>query len=251
MHLYGQNTISKFFKTIKGVCNHANYNGIETSHQLTGFKTDQHKVEKIYLTFEDLTKIENISKNQLTDSLDNAKDWLIISCYSGQRISDFMRFNKSMIRIDNSIKVLDITQVKTGKNVTIPLLPQVINILDKRHGEFPNPISDQRYNEWIKLVCQRAKINDTLKGRLTKNINPDEEGQSKIRNVLGTYPKWQLVSSHVGRRSFCTNYYGKIPTTHIKNITAHSTEAQLLTYIGKGSNDTALDAYKALMEAKI
>jgi len=238
---YGQNTISKFFKTIKGVCNHANYNGIETSHQLTGFKTDQHKVEKIYLTFEDLTKIENISKNQLTDSLDNAKDWLIISCYTGQRISDFMRFTDEQIRIENDKPLLEFTQKKTGKNMTVPLHPKVLEILKKRKGKFPYKISDQKYNDFIKTVCKIAEINEPTKG--SKLV--ETETDSKVyRKKTGMYKKYDLVTSHIGRRSFATNFYGTIPTTFLIYITGHSTESMFLNYIGKSNKDLALEITK-------
>jgi integrase len=235
---YAQNTISKFFKTIKGVCNHADYNGIETSHQLTGFKTDQHKVEKIYLTFEDLTKIETISKEKLTDSLDNAKDWLIISCYTGQRVSDFMRFIDEQIRIENGKHLLEFTQKKTGKNMTVPLHPKVLEILKKRNGKFPYSISDQKYNDFIKRVCELAKINEIIKGSKLIETEPD----SKVyRKKTGTYKKWELVTSHIGRRSFATNFYGKIPTTYLIYITGHSTETMFLNYIGKSNKDLALE----------
>ena len=238
---YGQNTISKFFKTIKGVCNHAEYNGIETSHQLTGFKTDQHKVEKIYLTFEDLTKIENISKNQLTDSLDNAKDWLIISCYTGQRVSDFMRFTDEQIRIENDKPLLEFTQKKTGKNMTVPLHPKVLEILNKRKGKFPYPISDQKYNDFIKTVCELAEINELTKG--SKLV--ETETDSKVyRKKTGMYKKYDLVTSHIGRRSFATNFYGTIPTTFLIYITGHSTESMFLNYIGKSNKDLALEITK-------
>ena len=238
---YGQNTISKFFKTIKGVCNHADYNGIETSHQLTGFKTDQHKVEKIYLTFEDLTKIENISKNQLTDSLDNAKDWLIISCYIGQRVSDFMRFTDEQIRIENDKPLLEFTQKKTGKNMTVPLHPKVLEILKKRKGKFPYKISDQKYNDFIKTVCKIAEINEPTKG--SKLV--ETETDSKVyRKKTGMYKKYDLVTSHIGRRSFATNFYGTIPTTFLIYITGHSTESMFLNYIGKSNKDLALEITK-------
>ena len=238
---YGQNTISKFFKTIKGVCNHADYNGIETSHQLTGFKTDQHKVEKIYLTFEDLTKIENISKNQLTDILDNAKDWLIISCYIGQRVSDFMRFTDEQIRIENDKPLLEFTQKKTGKNMTVPLHPKVLEILKKRKGKFPYKISDQKYNDFIKTVCKIAEINEPTKG--SKLV--ETETDSKVyRKKTGMYKKYDLVTSHIGRRSFATNFYGTIPTTFLIYITGHSTESMFLNYIGKSNKDLALEITK-------
>ena len=235
---YGQNTISKFFKTIKGVCNHADYNGIETSHQLTGFKTDQHKVEKIYLTFEDLAKIENISKDKLTDSLDNAKDWLIISCYTGQRVSDFMNFTDEQIRIEKGKHLIEFTQKKTGKNMTVPLHPKVLEILKKRGGRFPYSTSDQKYNDFIKIVCQLAKINELTKG--SKLIETEKD--SKVyRKKSGLYEKWELVTSHIGRRSFATNFYGKIPTTYLIYVTGHSTEAMFLNYIGKSNKDLALE----------
>ena len=238
---YGQNTISKFFKTIKGVCNHADYNGIETSHQLTGFKTDQHKVEKIYLTFEDLTKIENISKNQLTDSLDNAKDWLIISCYTGQRVSDFMRFTDEQIRIEKGKHLIEFTQKKTGKNMTVPLHNKVLEILKKRKGKFPYKISDQKYNDFIKTVCKIAEINEPTKG--SKLV--ETETDSKVyRKKTGMYKKYDLVTSHIGRRSFATNFYGTIPTTFLIYITGHSTESMFLNYIGKSNKDLALEITK-------
>ena len=238
---YGQNTISKFFKTIKGVCNHADYNGIETSHQLTGFKTDQHKVEKIYLTFEDLTKIENISKNQLTDSLDNAKDWLIISCYTGQRVSDFMRFTDEQIRIEKGKHLIEFTQKKTGKNMTVPLHNKVLEILKKRKGKFPYKISDQKYNDFIKTVCELAKINESIKG---SKLLETKKGSKTFRKQSGTFKKYELVTSHIGRRSFATNFYGTIPTTFLIYITGHSTESMFLNYIGKSNKDLALEITK-------
>ena len=238
---YGQNTISKFFKTIKGVCNHADYNGIETSHQLTGFKTDQHKVEKIYLTFEDLAKIENISKDKLTDSLDNAKDWLIISCYTGQRVSDFMNFTDEQIRIEKDKHLIEFTQKKTGKNMTVPLHNKVLEILKKRKGKFPYKISDQKYNDFIKTVCELAKINESIKG---SKLLETKKGSKTFRKQSGTFKKYELVTSHIGRRSFATNFYGTIPTTFLIYITGHSTESMFLNYIGKSNKDLALEITK-------
>lgn len=55
---------------------------MKTHPQLDNLSLERDKdVAKIYLTFDDLTKIENIDKDKLTDSLINSRDWLIISCY--------------------------------------------------------------------------------------------------------------------------------------------------------------------------
>ena len=42
-----------------------------------------------------------------------------------------------------------------------------------------------------------------------------------------------MVSSHIGRRSFATNYYGKMPTALIQAITGHKTESSFLLYIDR------------------
>ena len=53
--------------------------------------------------------------------------------------------------------------------------------------------------------------------------------------------KWEILSSHIGRRSFATNFYGKIPTTYLIYVTGHSTEQMFLTYIGKSNKDLAME----------
>jgi integrase len=163
-HQYSHNTTARALRSIKTICKHAQHNGIEVSHQLDGLKAKYKKTDNIYLTFEDLNKIETIEPNKLTESLNNAKDWLIISCYTGQRVSDFMKFNKDQIRIENGKHLLEFTQKKTTKNMTIPVHSKVLEILEKRNGHFPKPISDQKYNDYIKKVCEIAELNEIVKG---------------------------------------------------------------------------------------
>jgi integrase len=239
--MYSQNTIQREFVNIKTFCKHARYLGLETHPQLDSLRIERQKVEKIYLTYEDLTKIENISKKELTDSLDNAKDWLIISCYTGQRVSDFMNFTDEQIRIEDGKHLIEFTQKKTGKNMTVPLNSKVLEILKKRKGKFPYKISDQKYNDLIKKVCELAEINELTKG--SKLV--ETETDSKVyRKKTGIYKKYELVTSHIGRRSFATNFYGKIPTSFLIYMTGHSTEAMFLNYIGKSNKDIALEMTK-------
>lgn len=235
---YAPNTIGIAFKFIKTICNHAKSNGLETSNQLSNIKSKQVAVDNIYLTFEDLEKIEKAKVKSYNIHYEDAKDWLIISCYIGQRISDFMRLTEKNIRIEKGKHLLEFKQVKTGKLMTVPLHPKVLEILKKRNGKFPEPIVDQKYNLYIKEVCRIAKINDIVPGSLKVEITPE----SKIyRKETGNYEKWKLVSSHIGRRSFATNFYGTIPTTYLIYVTGHSTEQMFLTYIGKSNKDIAME----------
>lgn len=238
---YAPNTVARAIRFIKTFCKHAQANGLETSYQLDSIKTKNIKVESIYLTFEELELIES---KTYSESLNNAKDWLIISCYTGQRVSDFMRFKKEMIRYEKSKKdgalkpLIEFTQKKTSKIMTVPLHSKVIEILDKRNGEFPYAISDQKYNEHIKEVCKFAEITQIVNG--SKSIET-ETGSKIYRKQTGTFEKWELVTSHIGRRSFASNYYGEIPTNYLIYITGHSTEVMFLNYIGKSNKDKAME----------
>jgi integrase len=230
---YAQNTIQRELVFIKTFCKHARFIGLETSSQLDVLKIERAKAEKIYLTIDELEAIEK--KEFELDYLDNARDWLIISCYTGQRVSDFLRFNPDMIRIENGKRLLEFTQKKTGKLMTVPLHKKVLQILEKREGNFPRQISDQRYNDYIKEVCKLTGLKNKIPGgKQIETING-------IRKVSGVYPKYELVTSHIGRRSFATNFYGKIPTTYLIYITGHSSEVMFLNYIGKSNKDLAME----------
>jgi integrase len=235
---YAPNTTARNIRFIKTFCRHAKSNGVETHHQLDSIKAKYYKVDNIYLTESEIESIENLTSDKLTDGLENARDLLLISCFCGQRVSDFLRFEKSMIRYEKNkagfIKpLIEFTQVKTDKIMTIPLHSKIIEIMKKYEGNFPRKISDQKYNEHIKKVCKAAKINEPTHG-----IIFNHELKCKVEK---DYPKWMLVSSHIGRRSFATNNYGTIPTSFLMYITGHTTEAMFLTYIGKSNKDIAME----------
>ena len=241
---YSQNTQHREFVLIKTICFHARYLGVKTHHQLDGITLQREEGNHIYLNHEDLEQIKKVELEH--DYLDNARDWLLISCYTGQRVSDFMRFKPEMIRIEDGKTLLEFRQKKTKKEMSIPVAKEVREILKKRNGEFPRAISDQRYNDYIKEVCEKAKIKDEVKGKKRISIAPKGVKPTKndYRDISDTFEKWELVSSHVGRRSFSTNFYGKVPTTFLINITGHGSEKMFLNYIKKSNKDLALDAFK-------
>lgn len=236
---YSQNTKQRELGIIKTFCKYAKSLGIETHPQMDTLKFKKEKVEKIYLNEVEIEAIKNLKETDLNEYLINAKDWLIISCFTGQRISDFMRFTSKMIREENGKKLIEFTQKKTFKEMTVPLHPEVLKILKKRNGSFPRSISDQRYNSYIKEVCMLAEIDEVITGK--KQINISNIGETQIRNKSGQYPKYELVTSHIGRRSFATNFYGKIPTNYLIYVTGHSSETMFLNYIGKSNKDLAME----------
>lgn len=231
---YSENTINDDLRRIKTICYHARNNGLNVNDEVSQWKIEVEKTIFTFLTPEEIERIQNLMG--LPEYLDNARDWLVISCYTGQRVSDFMRFDKSMLRIEKNknnkeVSLIEFSQVKTGIMLTIPLHQEVLKILSKRNGEFPRPINDQKYNEYIKEIAKKADIKDLIKG---SKLNPETK-----RKETGIYEKWELITSHVGRRSFATNNFGKIPTRLLMSATGHTSEKMFLKYIGKSQTDQA------------
>ena len=107
--------------------------------------------------------------------------------------------------------------------------PLVIKIL---LHEFPEKTSQVVFNKQIKVLCKMAGIDEVVSG--FKN-NPRTR-----RKEIVKAPKYEFVTSHIMRRSFASNYYGKIETPLLMNITGHSKESTFLTYIGTHQNKDAL-----------
>lgn len=242
---YAKTTIQGDFSIIKTVCLYAKEWNIKTNPQLRNLRIKNEPTKHPYLNFDELEAIRKFEFPK-GSYLDNARDWLLISCYTGQRISDFLRFTPEMVIKKKGKYFLHFTQTKTKKLITIPFLKEAKEVFDKYGGNFPRSISHQKYNDYIKEVCELAGITEPTKGKIQICIaeNPDKATRNDYRREIKTVPKYKLVSSHIGRRSFATNFYGKVPTSYLINITGHSTEKMFLNYIQKNETDTAFDAFK-------
>lgn len=228
------NTAGRYVRFLKTICIDAKENGIETHKQLDKIKGYSEETEFVCLSFDELAKIENTPFTR--EALENAKDWLLIGCYIGQRVSDLLKLTKENIQEMGGFKMIVLTQQKTGKEVAIPIHDKIKPILEKRHWNFPSPLSAVHFNLHVKDIAKLAGLKEKVKG--SKLVCIDEKSDPKVyRKVFGEYEKWELVSSHICRRSFATNFYASTPTALLINITAHSTEKQFLEYIGKPAKD--------------
>lgn len=226
----GSNTIGNYIDDIKLFCKNAHLKEYKISkdYQNKDFYTPSNETVDVYLNEHEINTIFNTTFTQ--DYLSNAKDWFIIGLRTGFRISDFLELTEENL-IDGFIEK---DTVKTGFPVIIPLHDQVLSILEKKNGDFPRKISDQNFNKYIKEVAKESGLTTTVQGaRMTKIEITDKNGKKKTisRKVVGKYPKYELVTSHICRRSFATNLYGKIETLTIMKITGHQTEQQFLRYI--------------------
>ena len=246
-----ENTIGRYITFVRTIVLDAQKNGYEVSPQIADFRGYTVEAPIVTLNFEEIEQVKKADLNN--PKLEITRDWLVIGCYVGQRVSDLLRMNKKMIKKHWGFNFISLVQEKTGKLVEIPIHSEVQAILDKRNGEFPpvfanTPDSNSTmFNRYLKDLCRAAGIDTITKG----NLNDPESGTYGT----GEYPKWMLVSSHICRRSFATNFYSDEdhPTPMLMNITGHATEAMFLKYIGKKPMEYGLQLAKlwARKEAEI
>lgn len=223
------NTIGGYIDGIKLFCSNAEKKNFELPNdfKLSDFYSPSNKTQDIYLKEEEINSIFQVELEH--DYLDNARDWFVIGLRTGFRISDFLQLTKKNI-VDG---FLEKQTEKTGFPVIIPIHVQVKSILKKREGKFPRKISDQKFNEYIKEIAKKSGLVDITEGAKMTEVKSREKGKKEkiYRKQFGKYEKWELVTSHICRRSFATNLYGKIDTLTIMKITGHKTEKQFLDYI--------------------
>lgn len=224
----GQNTIGTRIKIVKTILNNANERGltVSTDYQKKSFSKPSEETENIYLNETELTAIYNL--NTLPKYLESVRDMFLIGCYTGLRYSDLIRLTKDSITSDDTITIK--TQ-KTEKIVDIPIHPHVKQIFEKYDYQLPKPISNQKYNEYIKLVVKHAGINEPITKQYRKN--------GLLANL--TEPKYNFVTSHTARRSFATNaFLADVPVLAIMQITSHRTEESFMKYIKMSAKDNAM-----------
>ncbi|WP_306426938.1 phage integrase SAM-like domain-containing protein, partial [Flavobacterium psychrophilum] len=249
---YSTNYAGKQLEILKTVCIDAEKNEIPVtpySKTIQHFRESENDRYIQTLSFEELEQIKNadftdaeqlkefkkanleLCKNiSLTpETINNSRNWILLGCEIGQRGGDLLKITNENIRYKGKSIYLDILQQKTNKSVTVGLIaPHVIDIIE---NSLPKEMPHQKLNDFIKIVCKLAGIDAVVKGtKLNTETN---------RKELGMYPKYDLMASHCFRRSFATNYYKKIPTPILINITGHSKESLFLTYINKREDKDA------------
>ena len=230
------NYAGRLIGILKTICLDAQKNEIRIhpfALKLSSFSQPKHHRILITLNFEELKKIEELKLSE--PHLENTRKWILIGFWVGQRISDLMQIRPDNLRTASQGGLyLDLVQQKTQKEITVGIIhPYVVDLLQ---NHFPYPIPHARFNRYMKAVLKAAGIHQKVHAARY-------DGKSK-RKIYGIYPKYQVMSSHDLRRSFATNFFGKIPTPILMQMTGHTKESTFLQYIGHDPNwDSFADAF--------
>ena len=180
-----------------------------------------------YFSENDLALLENFEFD--SERLSNVRDWVIIGCETGLRISDF----GSLEGIELAKEVIvALKQQKTGGASLIPISDRLKRVYQKRNG-LPPQISDAKFNKYVKEVCEIAGFDTVMYGSKSVNIGKDSNGKNMFRKVHAQYKKFELITSHTCRRSFATNKYleGKMNIETIMLITGQDTKEVFFNYV--------------------
>lgn len=226
-----QNTIGKHIQIFKSFMNEATDRGYNKKLEFRGrkFKRLAEPVESIYLNKEELEQIRAVDlTNQ--QALERVRDLFIIGCYTGLRYSDFTKIKPENINTKAGGTYITILTQKTATKVVIPLNPIVLDLLNKYNGFIPTPLSNQKMNQYLKIIGELAGLTNKVSITRTK---------AGIKNKTAI-PKYMLIHTHTCRKSFATNaFLAGVPTLAIMKITGHTTENQFLKYVKISEEENA------------
>ena len=178
----------------------------------------------IFFTIEELKQLQAYEIPAGKAYLNRVRDVFLFCCFTGLRHSDVYNLRRSDVKDDH----IDVTTVKTADTLSIDLNDVARRILDKYKDEvFPGDkalpvISNQKMNDYLKELCELAGFDEPI--RITTY-----QGAERIDTV---YPKYALVGTHQGRKSFiCNALAAGIPVNVVMKWTGHSDYKAMKPYI--------------------
>ncbi len=219
-------TTKKYYKFILYFLRYALNNNYTDNEAFKTYKPKLKKASKkiIFLTEEEILKIKETKLPPTKNYLERVRDVLLFLCYSGLRYSDVYKLKRSDIKNGK----FEVTTQKTNDSLIIELNSTTKEILDK-YKDIPfnedkalPVISNQRMNEYLKELGELAEIDEAVNE--TYFIGNKRHDISK--------PKYEHMSTHIGRRSFiCLCIAKGIPVQVIMKWTGHSDYKSMKPYI--------------------
>jgi site-specific recombinase XerD len=187
------------------------------SLELSDYKILDEETDAIYLSSEEIQTIYNLDLSEHPEWI-RFRDLFVLGCFTGLRFSDFSVIKPEDIRNGTLYK----KQEKADHWVVIPLRPEAHDILVNRFRKEVPKISNPELNRYIKKVGQLAGIVMPIK-------ISHKRGNQDVETVR---PKYELITTHTCRRSFCTNeFLAGTPPELIMKISGHKSLKDFYKYI--------------------
>jgi len=229
------NTVSKKIREIKAVVVDARRRGILIDPSFEEFKFKSITYPAFYLDWD--TDIRSITQVELSEAKERVRDRFLFRCYTGMRegeLNQLSSLNFSQMKAANFLEYWDIKGKKMKK---IQLNELAFQIAEKYKFNLPE-ISQQKENEYIKLIAEDAGITDPV-----KKIR--HSGSKVLAEII---PKYKMISTHTARRSFARRWYEKGgDLMKLSRYLGHSSIRTTQLYIGlddSEANDEMIRLFK-------
>ncbi|MBI5538933.1 MAG: site-specific integrase [Bacteroidia bacterium] len=194
------NTTVKYIRNFKKIIRICFLNGWITKDPFASIKHSLKKVDKDFLTEEELFKIMN--KKFTIERLEFVRDVFLFGCFTGLAYSDLFKLtSKNLVKDEEDKMWIHTRRTKTGTICHVPLLPIALLILDKYKSNPKCAIldkllpvySNQKINAYLKEIGDLCEINKNL-------------------------------SSHMGRHTFATTVTlnNDVPIESVSKMLGHS-----------------------------
>ncbi|MFT7611102.1 MAG: integrase [Parvicellaceae bacterium] len=227
-HGLSVNTVGKQHKNLKVFLNWCFDREIHPRYSLKHLPTLMEEVDKVYLKSDELLRLESLELKNENEII--VRDLFMIGCETGLRFSDFSRLKPQYFERDRLI----IRSKKTGSKQEIPISTRVRLILEKYKAELPTFDSRKLtlFNHTIRDLCKRAEIDDSI------TIYKRSSGKT----IEEFRPKYQEISTHSCRRTFCTlKFIVGMPAQAIMMFSGHKTEKSFMKYLKLDAELTATE----------
>lgn len=162
---FQQSTINKVIQRFRKVIKYAIVNEYSGKDPFLAFKNKTVKKEIIFLSREELKKLENYKFENTR--LEKIKDMFVFCCYTGLGFKEMANLKWTDIHkgFDNELW-LEVKRQKTGKSYKVPLFDVVKVIIYKYKTEvdqfvLPN-ISNSNFNAYLKEIATIVGVNKHL-----------------------------------------------------------------------------------------
>jgi len=205
------NTVGSYIRRLKIFLNYATKNGDTSNLRFKGFTPKSHDPEIFFLTMVELKKLMSLTIEDR--QLEMVRDVFIFGCHTALRYSDILRLRKNEIVDGNFIRF---RQVKTKTENSVPLVSVTKAILEK-YKSIPGPLAlpvipTQKMNDHLKELGKLAEFNEQV--TVVRYY-----GTKRVETV---YRKWEIMSTHMMRRSFISNsLIMQIPESEVMAISGH------------------------------
>lgn len=122
--------------------------------------------EPTWLTEDEMKIVEEWKP--VSDKLAKVRDVFVFQAYTGLAYVDVLNFDKSKIEVQNGKEIIRSSRTKTNEAFISLLLPKAKATLEKYDYELPL-ITNQKYNDYLKLVGGGAGITKTLTSHVARH----------------------------------------------------------------------------------